>query len=141
MKRAKIIFVAMLTLIMGAVPVSAAETRDEYYSFEAVMSEEYKTTPRQKTNTTQVYMYYTKGLKTLWVTTYGVPTQGRYSNQTKHGKAYVDKGVKSQIRNYIYEAGYRKASIGMLPTFHELWGHIYGCWSPDSKGSYTIVNN
>jgi len=141
MKRAKIIFVAMLTLIMGAVPVSAAETRDEYYSFEAVMSEEYKTTPRQKTNTTQVYMYYTKGLKTLWVKTYGVSTQGKYFNQTKHGTAYVDKGVKSQIRNYIYEAGYRKASIGMLPVMHERSDYIYGCWSPDSQGSYTIVNN
>jgi len=119
MKRAKIIFVAMLTLIMGAVPVSAAETKDTYYSFEAVMAEEFKTPLRKKTNTTQVYMYYTKGLETLWVTTYGVSTQGGYSNQTRHGKAYVDKGMKSKIRNYIYEAGYRKASIGMLPTSHD----------------------
>jgi len=138
--------IAMLlagVMLMSTVPVFAEpNTSDTHYTvWTSDGGYEKKIPVRRKTNTTKVYTRVDSSPQyTMQVRVYGY-LNGQYINKTKDGYAYVDRGTNSSITNFIYEAGYRQASIAFRCTGGEnYYGYASGIWSPDSTQNYKVVN-
>ena len=129
-------------ILMSTVPVFAGNTDDSnYYVWTSGAGAEQKITVRAKRNTTKVYTRVnTSPQYRMQVRVYGF-LNGNYINKTAGGVAYVNRGTNSSITNFIYEAGYRDASMAFRTTGGEnYYGYASGKWSPDSSQNYTVVN-
>ena len=129
-------------MLMSTVPVFAGNIDNENVTvWTSGAGAEQKIHHRPKQNTTKVYTRVDKSPQyTMQVRVYGY-LNGQYINKTKDGYAYVDRGTNSSITNFIYEAGYRQASIAFRCTGGEnYYGYASGIWSPDSTQNYKVVN-
>ena len=129
-------------MLMSTVPVFAGNIDNA--DFKVWTSDggfEKKIPNRAKKNKTKVYTRVNISPQyTMQVRVYGY-LKGEYINKTNGGVAYVNRGVDSSITNFIYEAGYRDASIAFRCTGGEnYYGYASGIWSPDSSKNYTVVN-
>ncbi len=149
MSKCKRILALVLTLVtmvsVMSVTAFAANTKDTGFTdFELKTSEWYYCiTPRDKTNTTPVYLYYTKGIyNAVRVRAFGQTSySGSRIDCTWYNGKYVSyvtctKDTKYSIRSKIYEDGYRWASLGFWSQYPD---KITGVWSPDSTRTYTVA--
>lgn len=89
---------------------------------------------RAKEDKTWNYVNNTSGFN-LWVETHA--TDG--SNQTKGGHAIVPTG-QYFITNYVKETHHDYCYLNITTANQGTSGWLSGAWSPDSVGSYPVVN-
>jgi len=131
----------MMSILLGAIPVMAANTSDTGYTkYTCSGGWEDKIHVRQKTNTTKVYTrIYSSPETKMQARVYGYKN-GEYMNLTFKGVAYVYRGENTSITNFIYESGYRFASMGLRTNSEWYAGTTIGIWSPDSTRNYKVGN-
>lgn len=95
----------------------------------------YKTGLREKENDSYHYIKNTSGFN-LWVISEGYPG---YKNVTNGGHAIVPNG-EYFITNFVSEKGYSKCRLNITTASSGTSGYLTGAWSPDSVGSYPVVN-
>lgn len=146
-KRILALALCLVTLVsVMSVTAFAANTSDTKFTNFKLNSNEwfYLITPREKTNDSKVYLYYTTGTyNAVRAKVYGKTT---YSSTTNNNCTYYDgsvvsyvtcvKGTKYSIGNLVYERDYPWATLGFWSQYTDT---ISGVWSPDSAGTYTIA--
>ncbi|MBD5134520.1 MAG: hypothetical protein HDT39_00945 [Lachnospiraceae bacterium] len=148
LKKAVCMLMACTIMLTPAVSVQAANVSDQPIGEREIKANvSYETLPRDKQNTTKVYVYFTK-LPTKYITvqTLGSRNTSLWYNETKgtgsNPSAKVQLKVQSSITNFIYEN--RGASntyvLAKLRFKSSASGTIKGVWSPDSTRNYTVVN-
>ena len=60
-------------------------------------------------------------------------------NRTQNGRAIVPSG-EYFIANYVKESGKNECFLNITSAYSGLSGFASGAWSPDSVGSYPVVN-
>jgi len=129
-------------MLMSTVPVFAGNIDNENFTvWTSGAGAEQKIAHRPKKNATKVYTRVDKSPQyRMQVRVYGY-LNGHYINKTKGEYAYVNRGTNSSITNFIYEVGYRNASMAFRTTGGEnYYGYASGVWSPDSFQNYKVVN-
>ena len=142
--------VAMLGLIgfgnMG--DTLAGNTRDVDWSFALSVNNSniQKLTKREKLDDSKIYVYwissYGGDLSKISVSPYGAHYMdgGSYAAGTRSGGeiTYVMNSPKKySLTNYVYELEYEYATVGMKGILGS--GTAVGKWSPDSSGTYTVL--
>lgn len=93
------------------------------------------TSIRNKDDDSWHYIYNTSGFR-LWVVSRSNPDN---VNRTRGSKAIVDNG-EFFITNYVWESGNRACHLNITSANSGTSGFASGWWSPDSVGSYPVVN-
>ena len=138
----------MLVAIMSVTGISsrAANTTDIGwgYNIYASSSTYHLATPRQKQNTTPMYVYWssTGGPTKMYVQTYGgtgKTISDMHVCNTVYGVKVLNGTGKYSVRNLVRET----YGINAYGTFgvrgYEGSGTASGWWSVDSSGTYTIL--
>lgn len=143
MKKGKLLSGGILTmgLMMGlstAVFASAPETRTAHNSTLPSSFISYSTGVntdwRYKDDYTYHYVKNESGVN-LWVVSYAPDG----SDQTRGGHAIVPTG-EYFVTNFVKEHGYPKCRLNVSTSTSGTTGTLKGAWSPDSVGSYPVVN-
>lgn len=151
-KRISVFMMACMLLASMALSASAGNTADadigtEESPFVLYTFNKY-TACRKKTDSTPIYMYYTRGTQdSTRVSVYGSNVNSNasanYHNQTLsngylNNYVYVKLNVKSSIRSLVYENNYTYAVLG-IRSLTDAGDQIIGKWSPDSTRVYTVA--
>lgn len=137
---------------MLVLPAAAANTEDVYYYYTDVASGSWEyTNARYKTNSSKIYCYPTvapasKTSVAAWcyssASGQAINRTGTSSNLSTSISVTLTTGTKYAITNRVYEDG-RQETNGVMTWLYLSpvggSGTLYGCWSPDSSGSYTTI--
>lgn len=136
------IFTLMLSMILmlQAIPVCAANTADEAWTFN--INNYSETRIRTKENTTPTYVLVDSTSVKAKIQVWGPVTVGSslvWQNQTQFVSAVVaSPGVQSSIHTTVYEEGGRYARLKGYSLDSK--SSSTGVWSPDSTRNYTFLN-
>lgn len=143
MKRAKrllaILGVSIIAMSALSLPVNAANIEDTRYTFKFDFFGKSNTEGRAKQDASSTYIKCTQlPSGGFWVYVDGATTKdGSWNNRTI-GKPKVTRTGEFFINQLVYENGERYARLGGY-----CWGasqDALGYWSPDSVGSYPVLN-
>lgn len=120
----------------------ARSSADTGWDFDFVFNGTCGTDWRSKDNDTSAYIY----VQYKYIDRYMVYIDGSDNSSgtnrvacTDYGSATVWKAGEFQIWNHVKEWGKSYAQLTGWANYEG--GHSYGLWSPDSVGSYPIINN
>lgn len=128
---------AMMLVTSLSFPASAANIKDEAWSFNVDFSNRpYTTRLREKTNASGVYVYYQNG------TVNGVicDVLNSEGDSMCKIKGVVTKGAERLVAQYVYENGFRWCKLKLQSNTVTISGGAGGVWNPDSVGDYPYVN-
>lgn len=136
---------AAIVATSPAIPTAQADeampltTVDQTYFFEFNYSgDEHRTAPVDKSDTTASYINVDNmTVYDVYLHVDGYHNGYYYLNTTRGGQAYLVDPGQWWIHNFVYEYGYRYASL--RGTAYES-GVLGGQWSPDSWGTYRSLN-
>lgn len=124
-----------------------ADTTDTIWSFNLnVSTTKFQYLSREKQNNSKIYINwqssYGGNLSKICVTPKGSDKKDSTPKNagTVHGgsRQYIMNGSgKYSLTNGVYEMGYKFARPGMRAQAGK--GTAKGCWSPDSAGTYTVL--
>lgn len=146
MKKAMAILLAVLYLGNVSVPcnVMAANTKDKDILFYVDDQTSPVIPPREKTNTTPVYVYLIENsVKSAMVAGERKNSNGKWVKETVGGDyKRVKRHIKSSLRTNICEhrGSVSKPLARLRFKKDKANGYIYGYWSPDSTKKYTLLN-
>lgn len=139
--------IALATVVATslAIPMAQASetmpltTDDQTYFFEFTYSgDEHRTAEVSKLDDTPSYINVDNmTIYDVYLYVDGYHSGYYYLNTTRGGYAYLVDPGQWWIHNFVYENGYRKASL--RGTAYES-GVLGGQWSPDSWGTYRSLN-
>lgn len=139
------LLISIMTVNLFSTTVLAANTSDRAFEFSVNMNTKTRITEsRAKENTTSTYLNLTQVPTTyIYCDVEGycpAPNGGVNSwiNKNVGGKSVTVPIGQWFIRQTVYESGGRSARLKF--TRYATDGRIKGKWSPDSVGSYPIVN-
>lgn len=155
--KTKLFYMLMITMftvigikfMMSNVAATGNTSDTEWYADNAAVGDGvlHKTEARIKYNSTKVYVYWNRRdttIKKITLAPYGYNSElGLYCNATDYSTASnrvytVSNLGKYSLTNYIYELGYTYAKLYFDAASGS--GYIHGYWSPDSAGTYNILN-
>jgi len=124
-----------VTAVVGfGTNAKAANVRNETYSFNNGNSSG-ETSPREKQDTTKVYVYPQSG-PTIKYAVYGATSQyGSWTPRSVYHR--IPTGVQASITNNVKEKNENYAKLSML-RIQTINQDTTGVWSPDSTRNYTI---
>lgn len=124
-----------VTAVVGfGTNAKAANVRNETYSFNNGNSSG-ETSPREKQDTTKVYVYPKSG-PTIKYAVYGATSQyGSWTPRSVYHR--IPTGVQASITNNVKEKNENYAKLSML-RIQTINQDTTGVWSPDSTRNYTI---
>lgn len=143
MKKAKRLFTILGLFIIAAfaisLPVSATNTSNTSYTFNFDFFGKSNTSGREKQDASSTYIKCTQlPSNGFWVYVDGATSSnGPWTDRTI-GEAKVTRTGEFFINQLVYENGERYARLGGF-----CWGasqSAKGEWSPDSVGSYPVLN-
>ena len=129
---------AMMLVGSASLPVSAiaANTASTGWSSNVEPTKISMTTSlRAKNDASSTYVYYKSGTKSYFIC--DVLNSDGVSQCRKTG--VLHKGEKGLIVQYVYENGYRSCML-KLTASDVSYGGGTGHWSPDSTGTYRVIN-
>lgn len=145
-----IALICILALAVSAMAVTASAENNHHdtdFAFDVLSNIPYGIEPRDKTDTTALYVNVQTGSeREIHVRAEGVTSDYFFENLTCVQGRLVDyvtcsigygSEYKYNIHSWIYEHGYRMASLSFISTVG--YGHVTGVWSPDSMGTYNYA--
>ncbi len=135
LKRVCAFCASVLMLAGSALPASAANITDTVWNFDLAYNHTSHTTAlREKTDDSSTYVYYKNGTpSSLSCIVLNSENQPMWH---KNGPAV--RGEPGLLYQTVYEQGYRFAKLKLSSS--ETYGGAGGVWSPDSVGSYPVLN-